>query len=84
MFNRWFDASRSNFLSDKLPYLFAGDPELQKNNGGAGETAYRNFFGKIGYAWNDRYMFDFTLRRDQSVKFSPQKRTGYFPSLSLG
>lgn len=84
MFNRWFDASRSNFLSEKLPYLFAGDAELQKNNGGASETAYRNFFGKIGYSWADRYMFDFTLRRDQSVKFSSNERTGYFPGVSLG
>lgn len=84
MDNRWFNASRSNFLSNKLPYLFAGDAELQKNDGSAAQTAYQNLFGRLGYVLNDRYMADFTLRRDQSIKFAKDKRIGYFPGISLG
>lgn len=84
MDNRWFNASRSNFLSNKLPYLFAGDAELQKNDGSATQTAYLNLFGRLGYVLSDRYMMDFTLRRDQSIKFAKDKRVGYFPGISLG
>ncbi len=37
-------------------------------------------FGKVGYAYNDRYLVDFTLRRDGSSRFSPGKRFGTFYS----
>ncbi len=84
MNTEWIQASRSSFLSDQIPYLFAGDPNTQKNNGSGTEFAYRNYFGRITYAYKEKYLLDFTLRRDESIKFPESGRIGWFPSVSLG
>lgn len=41
-------------------------------------------FGRINYNYDDRYLMSFTMRRDESSKFSPSTRVGYFPSVSAG
>lgn len=41
-------------------------------------------FGRINYNYDDRYLMSFTMRRDESSKFSPSNRVGYFPSVSAG
>ncbi|MBN2772797.1 MAG: TonB-dependent receptor [Prolixibacteraceae bacterium] len=80
----WINATRSSFLSDKIPYLFAGDANTQKNDGSGYEFAYRNFFGRFAYTYKEKYLLDFTLRRDESLKFSEDNRVGWFPGISVG
>lgn len=41
-------------------------------------------FGRLNYTFNDKYLFSFTIRRDESSKFNPDLRVGYFPSVSAG
>ncbi len=41
-------------------------------------------FGRVNYNYDERYLLSFTMRRDESSKFSPENRVGYFPSLSAG
>lgn len=43
-----------------------------------------SLFGRINYNLDQKYLFSFTIRRDESSKFSPENRVGYFPSLSAG
>lgn len=43
-----------------------------------------SIFGRVNYNYDQRYLFSFTMRRDQSSKFSPKYDTGYFPSVSAG
>ena len=80
----WISAERSTFLTDQIPYLFAGDANTQINDGSGYEFAYRNFFGRFSYSYNEKYLLDFTLRRDESVKFSKENRVGWFPGISVG
>lgn len=82
--NEWISASRSTFLSNQIPYLFMGAADGQKNDGSGYEYAYRNLFGRVAYAYNNKYLLDFTLRRDESLKFAPSNRTGLFPGISAG
>ena len=82
--NEWIKATRSSFLSDQIPYLFAGDANTQKNDGSGYEYAYRNLFGRFAYTYKDKYMLDFTLRRDESLKFPKDNRVGWFPGISAG
>ena len=82
--SEWIQATRSTFLSSQIPYLFAGDPNTQKNDGSGSEYAYRNVFSRIGYNFNEKYLVDFTLRRDESLKFPKDNRVGYFPGISVG
>lgn len=40
----------------------------------------QSFFGRINFAFNDRYIVTATLRADGSTKFGPGHKYGYFPS----
>ena len=82
--NEWINASRSNFLSNQIPYLFMGAADGQKNDGSGYEYAYRNLFGRVAYAYDNKYLLDFTLRRDESLKFAPTNRAGLFSGVSAG
>lgn len=41
-------------------------------------------FGRINYAYNDRYLFQASVRRDGSSKFGKNNQFGTFPSFALG
>ncbi|TYP77320.1 SusC/RagA family TonB-linked outer membrane protein [Aquimarina intermedia] len=41
-------------------------------------------FGKINYAFDDRYLASFTLRRDGSSRFGADNRYGIFPAATVG
>ena len=79
-------AGRSQFLSGALHELFAGtaDKNYQSNDGSAFETARQNYFGRIQYDYNKKYMLQFQLRRDGSQNFAADKRWGWFPGVSAG
>lgn len=80
-----FDAFRRYFISDRLPYLiFGGDKE--KNNSEFVTVDSRvNYFSRISYNLNETYMFQFSFRRDGSVRFSEEAgRWGNFPAFLAG
>ncbi|UUW06905.1 TonB-dependent receptor [Flavobacterium plurextorum] len=74
-------ASGSGFSSDVLTYynLQGAEvylkPETQKL-----ETKLTSYFGRLNYAFNDKYLASFTLRRDGSSRFGPNNKYGTFPS----
>lgn len=57
-----------------------------RNVGGRPEHDYRrvSYFGRVGYNYKEKYMFNATLRADGSSKFAKGNRWGYFPSFSAG
>jgi len=79
-----FDAWRGYFLSDQLEYLNNGGDKDKTNSGYGYVSARQNIFGRLNYDYNDKYMIEFTLRRDGSMNFSKEGRWGTFPGLSAG
>jgi iron complex outermembrane receptor protein len=53
-------------------------------NSSAVKNELQSFFGRLNYAYNDRYLFTATLRADGSSKFGSNNKYGYFPSVALG
>ena len=53
---------------------------------GRPENLYRrvSYFGRLGYNYKEKYLFNATLRADGSSKFARGNRWGYFPSVSAG
>ncbi|MHA4812171.1 SusC/RagA family TonB-linked outer membrane protein [Flavitalea flava] len=45
------------------------------------ETSLNSLFGKLNYAYDNKYFLDATLRADGSSNFPSDKRWGYFPSV---
>ena len=48
------------------------------------EWAMRSYFGRINLSWDDKYLLEVNLRADGSSRFAPDKRWGWFPSVSAG
>jgi len=47
------------------------------------QNSLLSFFGRLNYAYNDRYLATVNFRADGSSKFRKENRWGYFPSFSL-
>ena len=43
-----------------------------------------SYFGRLNYAFKDRYMFTFTARADGTNVFAPRKPLGIFPGYGIG
>ena len=78
----YIDAMRSHFLTPSIEYLFAGSTNYQYADGSASEMGRKSFIGRLNYSFKNKYFFEASLRTDASAKFPPEKRWGYFPSLS--
>ena len=50
---------------------------------GPSESRWMAYLGMIHYVFKDRYIADFTLRRNGSTKFGNDKKWGYFPGVSF-
>ncbi|GAB3361356.1 TonB-dependent receptor [Arachidicoccus ginsenosidivorans] len=84
--SNWDYAYRSDFVSTVLPEISAGssDKSKQSNDGSASQGARKNYFGRINYDFEGKYLAEFTMRRDGSPKFAATRRWGNFPSASAG
>ncbi|MDR1226146.1 MAG: TonB-dependent receptor [Prevotellaceae bacterium] len=71
---------------DKANIDFTETPNGQRNAGGAAGNRYAlvSYFGRLSYSFAERYMLEFTLRRDGSSRFGANNRFAVFPSVSLG
>ncbi|VTR44841.1 SusC/RagA family TonB-linked outer membrane protein [Sphingobacterium thalpophilum] len=83
-FNEDLAASRDQYLLTNYPYLNLGPLEFRDNGGGAYENAYRSYFGRLMYNYNNKYFVQANVRYDGSSRFAPQYRWGVFPSFSAG
>lgn len=82
----YFKAGINYYDSDLLDEFFAGtaDKSWYAINGYARETARRSFFGRIGYDYKSKYLFQALVRFDGSENFPEGKRWGIFPGVSAG
>ncbi|HEX8676364.1 MAG TPA: SusC/RagA family TonB-linked outer membrane protein, partial [Segetibacter sp.] len=79
------DAYRRYFISDELPYLFAGGDAEKNNSEFVSIDSRINYFGRLSYNYKETYLFQFSMRRDGSVRFSKESgRWGNFPSILAG
>ena len=76
--------SRNNFPSDDVPYLGAGGADGQTNGGGGYEWAIQSVFGRLTYNFDQRYLFETTMRYDGSSRFPTDSKYGFFPSVAGG
>lgn len=60
------------------------DPGTQNSNQGAAENSLNSLFGRVSYAYEDKYFGEASFRYDGSSRFSSHNRWGFFPSLSVG
>jgi TonB-linked SusC/RagA family outer membrane protein len=84
----YFDAFRRYFLSTSVQEFSAGG-DLEKSNGSGDWTknwirARMNYFGRIAYNYQEKYLLEFNWREDASYMFPKDTRYGFFPGFLLG
>lgn len=77
-------ASRIGLVSSELPFLFTGSEANLNNDGRGWQSARVNYFGRLNYQYDEKYLLEFTLRRDGSQNFPRSSRFGTFPGISAG
>ncbi|MAY89183.1 MAG: SusC/RagA family TonB-linked outer membrane protein [Pseudooceanicola sp.] len=68
--------------TNTLPLIYFSDTDAYDDLDD--EEARIGYIGRISYNYRDKYYIEASARRDASWKFTPQKRVGYFPSISAG
>ena len=79
----WFSASKLDLISIDVPVLDAASNQPAAG-GSIDDYRMRSYFGRIGYDFANKYLFEANLRYDGSSRFSPENRWGTFPSFSAG
>lgn len=77
------DFARRDNYTTFLPSLNLGDPATQVNSDSKSERTTRAYFGRFGYTYKDRYLFEANFRADATSRFR-NDQWGYFPSVSAG
>ncbi len=77
-----FNAGRKKILSEEVPILSLGDPELQITGASRSQWAIKSYFGRMNYAFKGKYLFEGTIRRDGSSRFAKDYRWGTFYGMS--
>jgi len=83
--------SRRNLAADwfSKPYINNAPDDItedMQHASGWFNSLYRlaSYFGRADYNFDERYMVQFTFRRDGSSRFGSQNKWGNFPSVSVG
>lgn len=77
-------AYRQNFLSNDFDELSLGDVSGQTATGGAKKLILRSWFGRVNYAFADKYLLEANVRRDGTSRFIGSNKWSTFPSFSAG
>ena len=60
------------------------DPINSSNSLAINSNSLLSLFGRLNYAYQDKYLFEATARYDASSKFAKGNRGSFFPSMSAG
>jgi len=79
-----FNAFRRYYISTAIDEMFAGGDLEKDNGGGAFNRARLNYFGRVEYNYQEKYLAEFLWRYDASYIFPENTRYGFFPGVMLG
>lgn len=84
--SHYFNAYQNNFPLFPTDQFFAASKNTSDWSLGGSESqdGRLSYIGRVNYSYADRYFFSSSVRRDGSIKFAPDKRWGWFPSVSAG
>jgi len=83
-YNREVGGLKRGLYTDDVNYRFLSNGMVsgQSNYSFAGASTLFSIISQADYGFKDKIFFKATLRRDGSSVFGPEKRYGWFPSLS--
>ncbi len=80
---RALSGARQGFVTNEIPDLNIGNAVGATNGGGRGDWAQESYFGRLNYAYDNKYILQAAIRSDGSSNFGANNRWGVFPSGSV-
>ncbi|MDX6188033.1 TonB-dependent receptor [Flavobacterium sp. Fl-318] len=80
---RYQDVNSIYFPNDDFNTIDGG-AEVNEGHGSETDYVFVSQFGRLNYAFDNKYLFKASIRRDGSSRFGKNNRFGYFPALSAG
>lgn len=77
-------ASKTGLIDYNITTLGSALDINNRADGQEYDRAVRSYFGRVNYAYKNRYLLEANLRYDGSSRFNEDYRWGYFPSVSAG
>lgn len=78
-----FSATSEGYFDNTLTDLDVGSLNM-RNAGSVTDDRLLSYFGRVNYAYRDKYLLEAVLRYDGSSRFARDNRWGAFPSVSAG
>ena len=72
--------SRTTHYLSEAPYLNYSSEAERDNAEIFSESARQSYIEELIHSFNDKYLFEFTMRADATARYSVEGRWGYFPS----
>ncbi|MCZ4242596.1 SusC/RagA family TonB-linked outer membrane protein [Pedobacter punctiformis] len=81
---RFVNVIRKNFVNNSLNDIDGGstDPLNTATTGRTGQNAFESGFGRLNYAYDNKYLLEASVRFDGSSQFAPGHRWGNYPAVS--
>ncbi len=80
----YLGVTRADLITPNVPTLNNATHKDVRPGFSNTQWATMGVFGRINYAYDSRYLVEFSIRRDGSSRFIGDKTWGTFPSLALG
>jgi TonB-linked SusC/RagA family outer membrane protein len=78
------DITRMNLSDPALNQINAADPTNQITDGNTLQFRSQSVFGRAGYIYDNKYLFEADARQDATSRFAPGHRKAIFPAFSAG
>lgn len=83
--NNFFGVTGINVPGNDFGVIDNTSELLRSGTYGSGEEwSLRSYFGRAGFAYEEKYLLEANVRYDGSSRFSSDRRWGVFPSVSAG
>ncbi|MCC9016276.1 MULTISPECIES: TonB-dependent receptor [Flavobacterium] len=83
-YNRRYQDVNSIYFPNDGFQTIDGGAEVNAGAGNETDYAFVSQFGRFNYAFDGKYLFKASIRRDGSSRFGKNERFGVFPALSAG
>ena len=81
-FTTYNQLDKSDFVNDALQYNGLAS-KLLFNNRNVTQRRVLSYMGRVRYSYDDKYLFEGTMRADGASVFSEDQKWGYFPAASV-
>ncbi len=79
---RFIQINGTNFPNDNVQYI-SGAGTVESGTELRNQSSLLSYYGRINYAFDNRYLITATLRRDGSSRFGEKNKYGTFPSAAF-